>query len=187
MMSKKHVGFESGRAGRNAVFARHRKRGIGTKGRGSVLIEAALVSVFVLIPLTLAIIQYGIVFNATNTLSQVTREGGRAAAVFALKTSAQNPGVGMDADTYIRSRIEAAAASTSLAYDDMKDDIVITPAMGTPARAKGQPIKVSISYAMRKKYFFPWLTGGRAGDGGDDSGFVAMPARITRTATLMIE
>lgn len=169
------------------VVSRRHARGTAARRRGSVLLEAALVSVFVLIPLTLAIIQYGIVFNATNTLSQVTREGARAAAVFALKEESKDPGIGMDADTYIRSRIQAAAASTSLDYNDMKDDIVITPAMNTATsttRVKGEPIKVTISYDMKKKYFFPWLTGGGDSETGT---FAALPPRIARTATMMIE
>ena len=170
----------------------------GSRRRGSVMIEAALVSVFVLIPLTLAIIQYGIIFNATNTLSQVTREGARAAAVFALKTAAQNPGISQNSDQYIVSRIQAAAAPTSL---DMSDaaiargdvSISITPAMNagtsTP-RVKGQPIQVAISYNMRRKYFFPWLSGGGPGtdaNGKATTSFAVMPMVITRTATMMIE
>lgn len=177
---------------------RKMSRGVARR-RGSVLMEAALVSIFVLLPLTLAIIQYGIVFNATNTLSQITREGGRAAAVFALKTSAEQPGVGMDADTYILSRMQVAAASTSLDFNDM--NITISPAMnvagGTPTRVKGQPITVTVSYDMKKKYFFPWLSGG-----GDQTpqeipgapkatfekrSFTPMPKRVVRTSTMMME
>ncbi len=133
----------------------------GGRRRGSVMIEGALVSIFVLISLTLAIIQYGIIFNAPNTLSQVTREGARAAAVFALKTAAQSPGVTQNSDQYIVSRIQAAAAPTSLDMSDAaiaRGDVTIsiTPPLNSETstpRVKGQPIQVSISYNMRRKYF----------------------------------
>lgn len=174
---------------------------LDSRRRGSVMIEAALVSVFVLIPLTLAIIQYGIIFNATNTLSQVTREGARAAAVFALKTADESPGINQTSDQYIISRIQAAAAPTSLDMSDAaiaRGDVTIsiTPAMNSTTstpRVEGQPIQVSISYNMRSKYFFPWLTGGHNPNPTnnaaykDGGGFVAMPAGITRTSTMMIE
>lgn len=49
--------------------------------RGSVLVETAAAVLFLLIPLMLGIIQFGLFYNASNVLSQISREGGRYIAV----------------------------------------------------------------------------------------------------------
>ncbi|HEX8551107.1 MAG TPA: TadE family protein [Abditibacteriaceae bacterium] len=58
--------------------------------RGAVLVEAAAATLFLLIPLLVGIIQFGLFYSATNALSQATREGGRYAAVYGL-TGTKNP------------------------------------------------------------------------------------------------
>lgn len=135
--------------------------------RGSTLIEFALVAP-VLLLITLGIIQYGIIFNATNSVSQITREGARAAAVFALKRDADPPAGA--ADDIIRERVRIAADNASLRRQDITSIIIEAP----NGRAVNQQIKVTVTYDLRKKFIIPALA-------------VGMPQSYTRTATMMIE
>lgn len=107
--------------------------------RGSTLIEFALV-VTLLLVLSLLIVQYGVIMNTTVTLSHLSREGARYAAV--------HPAT----DAAIRSYIQNATPGL-IKYSDMT--ITITPAEGSSSRVSGNPITVTIAYNMQKKLFLP--------------------------------
>ncbi|MCS6863337.1 MAG: pilus assembly protein [Abditibacteriales bacterium] len=107
--------------------------------RGATLVEFALVITFLLI-LSLLIIQYGVIMNTAITLSHLSREGARYAAV--------RPGT----DAAIRSYIQTATPGL-IKYSDMT--ITITPAEGSSTRVSGNPITVTITYNMQRKLFLP--------------------------------
>lgn len=107
--------------------------------RGSTLVEFALV-VTLLLVLSLLIVQYGVIMNATVTLSHLSREGARYAAV--------HPGT----DAAIRSYVQTATPGL-IKYSDMT--ITITPTEGSASRVSGNPITVTITYDMRRKLFLP--------------------------------
>jgi Flp pilus assembly protein TadG len=117
---------------------------------GQTLVETALMLTGVLLPITIGILQFGIVMNATNTLTQLAREGGRYAAVH---------GTEANSDAAIRDYIQAAAAGTSIKPTDLPDANItigmLTVNGVTPARASGNAINVTIKYAMSKKVFVP--------------------------------
>ncbi len=120
--------------------------GLSNQRRGQTLVETALVLSAILLPLTVGILQFGIVLNATNTLTQLAREGGRYAAV-------------RHTDEEIRAYIAQAAAGTSIKAIDLRPtalpDSRITIAMvpATATRTPGNPIQVRITYPMGNKIF----------------------------------
>ncbi len=111
--------------------------------RGTALVEFALVLPILLL-LSMGIIQYGIIFNATNSVSQIAREGGRSAAVNGLKPNG---------DALIEQSVQTAAASTGLVVTPSDLSVAITPALAS--RSAGQPIDVAVTYNMRRKVFLP--------------------------------
>ncbi|HEX8236813.1 MAG TPA: TadE family protein [Abditibacteriaceae bacterium] len=143
---------------------------------GSVLIETAMVLIFVLLPLTVGVIQYFIVFGAANAVTQITRQGGRYAAVFARKNAGETPipAAGSPgcptapcADAYIISRIKQEAAVVNLNPNDVS--VTITPAFAS--RQQYQAVTVTVTYNMSKKKFSP----------------LPVPATYVRSATTMLE
>jgi Flp pilus assembly protein TadG len=107
--------------------------------RGAILVEFAMVLTFLLV-LSLTMIQYGVIMNATVTLSHLSREGARYAAVHPATDSA------------ILSYIQSATPGL-IKYSDMT--ITVSPSQGSAQRVSGNPITVQISYNMQKKLFLP--------------------------------
>ncbi len=107
--------------------------------RGATLVEFALVLTLLLV-LSLTMIQYGVIMNATVTLSHLSREGARYAAVHPATDSA------------ILSYIQTATPGL-VKFSDMT--ITITPTQGSATRVSGNPITVTITYNMQKKLFLP--------------------------------
>lgn len=114
--------------------------GRGRPRRGQAMIEMALV-VSVLLVLTMGIIQYGIIYNATISLTNIARDGARYAAVKCALTEGS--------DDNIRAYMRTAAANTSVRPELL--NISITPA----ARVGGQKLTVNVSYDLRTKLFLP--------------------------------
>jgi Flp pilus assembly protein TadG len=117
---------------------------------GQTLVEAGAILVIFFIPISLGIMQFGLILNATNSLAQIAREGGRYAAVH---------GTEANSDDAIRDYIQAVAAGTTIKRTDLPDaniTIGMLPVNGiTPSRSSGNPIYVKIKYEMRKKVFIP--------------------------------
>lgn len=128
-------------AARRKIIPRRRRR-------AQALVETALVLLAVLVPLTLGIMQFGVYLNATNTLTQLAREGGRFAAVG-------------NSDAAIRDYIRTAAQGTSIRPVDLPDSaIAIAMVPSNASRAAGNPIQIRITYPMSKKIFIGnWLPG----------------------------
>ncbi len=106
---------------------------------GSVIVEFALILPMLLL-LTFGILQYGIIMNASNSLTQISREGARFAAL--------NP----SDDDKIKTRIQAVCSTTPIKYSDLKIDI--NPPLAA-ARTSGTAVTVTVTYPMSKKVFLP--------------------------------
>lgn len=119
---------------------RHTKQ----KRRGQVMVETALVLAGVLLPITVGILQFGIVLNATNTLTQIAREGGRYAAVHGTESGS---------DAAIRTYVRSVASGTSISPTDLTDARIDISMLSGAARSSGNPIVVTVTYPMSKKVF----------------------------------
>ena len=149
--------------------------------RGQTLVEFAMV-VPILILLTAGLIQFAIIFGATNAVSQVTREGSRLAAVFATKKEKSIPltkesnqykkdYLGDDAaDKYIRDRMDDVARAANLNPADI--GVLIEPAPAT--RKIGDAVTVTVVYNLKKKVFMPVIA-------------EAVPSNYTKRSVSMIE
>lgn len=140
---------------------------LGSNRRGQTLLEMALV-VPILLLLVLGIIQYGIINNAAVTLTQLSREGARFAAVHANDTGPDpnDPNGAVDSpDAKIKNYLKKVAAATPIDYKDIANSITITPPEGQ--RTVGsvpKAITVAFTYPLTKKMFlvpasFPGLSG----------------------------
>ncbi|HEX8463975.1 MAG TPA: TadE family protein [Abditibacterium sp.] len=132
--------------------------------RGQTMVETALVMTFILLPLTLGLIQFGLVLNASNTMTQIAREAGRYAAVHCQEATFDStatvtlasgiapapPATGAQAS--LRYYLWTVTTPTGIRWDDIRNNIVVDPAPGS-ARTSGQPISVTITYPMTRKVF----------------------------------
>ncbi len=126
---------------------------------GQTLVETALILVVVLLPLTLGIIQFGLIFNATNTMTQIAREAGRYAAVHCKEATFDGPDTAPAAGAQgsLKFYLKTVADQTGIKWDSIKDSVVVTPA--TPAtRTKGDAVTVSVTYPMKNKVFLGSLS-----------------------------
>jgi Flp pilus assembly protein TadG len=106
---------------------------------GSTLVEFALILPLLLL-LSLCVIQYGLILNTTISLSHLTREGARYAAV------------APTTDLGIKDRIRDVTPAP-LKYSDLH--VYIAPMEGSDQRVSPNPITVTITYDMSKKVFLP--------------------------------
>lgn len=121
---------------------------------GQTIVETSLVLAFILLPLTLGLLQFGIILNAANTMTQIAREGGRYAAVHGQQDTFDGPATAPAAgkQASLRYYLKTVADPTGIRWADIQNNIVVTPA--TPAaRVSGQPVSVSVTYPMSKKVF----------------------------------
>lgn len=111
--------------------------------RASTLVETALVLPILLV-LSMFIIQYGIFMNAAVSLTNLSREGARYAAV--------QPST----DAGIKQRMKDVCPA-SLRWSDVSNAISISPSEGDSYRKVGsrQLITVEIEYDMKNKLFLP--------------------------------
>ena len=138
--------FFSRSAARSRQFSRPGRR------NGSTLVETALCLTFVLLPLLLGGLQFGLVLTTTHALQQVSREAGRFAAIHygeptfdGSETQTGTAGSGPSLKNYLRT----VADDNDIPWDDIKNNITVSPAVG--ARTSGQPITVTIKYPMIKR------------------------------------
>ena len=129
----------SGVAGRE-VEPRNRRR-------GQTLMELALL-LPVLLVLVMGMVQFGIVANKRLALSHTSRDGGRFAAVNALKP---------DIDSQIRARIISMGQGHGLTLTE--NDISLSPTQNTSTnltnRQQYNALTVVITYNMRTNLFLP--------------------------------
>jgi Flp pilus assembly protein TadG len=149
---------------------------------GLAMLELAVVMPALLF-LTMGLIQFGIFYNATGTLTYLARVGARYAAIQAISTNVvvtdadTKAAVTMTSDAAIRNYIRLKSIGTSIQKEDLPDSaITISPAMGNSNRVSGQPITVTIVYDLRNKAFV-----------GRSFGGVARIGNYTTTMTHVIE
>ena len=118
---------------RNMFGSRRRRFGV-------VLVETALIFPM-LLALTFGVIQYGIIMNASNALSNIAREGARNAAL--------NP----FNDVNVKAIIKQQCAKTAINYSDITS-ITFDPPTAA-ARTPGTLLTVTLTYPMSKKVFLP--------------------------------
>jgi Flp pilus assembly protein TadG len=139
-------------------------RPIQRKRRASALVEFALILPLLLF-LILGLIQYGITYNTTLTITNLSRDAARFAAMRALDatplpagtTALPNPpdvSTGStDPDQKIKTYIYRSSRNFGVKYADLT--IAITPNNGNVNRQRGNPIAVKVTYDMGKKLFLP--------------------------------
>jgi Flp pilus assembly protein TadG len=127
----------------------------GKRRSGSAMVEFAIVVPFLLV-LTMGLVQYGMLSNASSVVTNLTREGARYGAVHATETDTTLNGTSFPTDTAIKRYIQQVAEPTTIGAAGVPDDsISISPAVGDPSRKSGNPITVTITYDMRRKLFLP--------------------------------
>lgn len=140
--------------------------------RGSTLVETALCLAFVLLPLAMGGMQFGLVLTTTHALQEVSREAGRFSAVHWGETTFDGNDTQGDKTGQVSSLqnyLKDVAQANKIPWADIKNNIVVSPAFG--ARNSGQPITVSITYPMKKRSiigqlgFWKETTPGDAADG----------------------
>ena len=127
---------------------RIRRRG---RRHGMAMLEFAMVLPIIL-ALLLNMIQFGLLSQATEIVTNLSREGARFATQRASAT---------DAD--IQSYVLTQAEQTALGRGDLS--VVITPAQGTgtSARQVGGQVKVEVAYNLSRRIFLPgtrWMLAG---------------------------
>jgi Flp pilus assembly protein TadG len=142
--------------------------------RGQTIVETALVLTGILLPLTLGLLQFGIIYNSTNTLQHLGREAGRFAAVHGTETtfdSADTQTSPASLKYYIKT---LCASSGSIKYSDLT---ISTSPSALSSRSPGQPISVTLTYPMSKKIFI----------GKALPGLSALANNYTVTSTFLLE
>lgn len=140
------------------AFASRRRR----TRRGSTLVETAICLSFVLLPLALGGLQFGLVLTTTHAMEQISREAGRFAAINYGQATFDNDdkqGDSANQASSLRNYIKHVAADNGIPYNDISGvsvggkpasgNITVSPATGS--RFSGQPITVSITYPMKKR------------------------------------
>lgn len=148
-------------------FAGRRSRCVSRRG-ASVMVETALCMTLILLPLTLGILQFGVVLNASNQVEQISREGARFAAIhcgegtFDDDENQANP---PSLKYYLKNSV--VQSKTGILWSDLNSPNgsirVFYPASITSANPDGQPISgqgvsVKITYPMKRKLFIGSLT-----------------------------
>ena len=129
---------------RYSINRRRTQRGSAT------LVEFALVA-SILMVFTMAIIQYGIIANAVNALSHISRDAARYAAVHGLEGTADAAASATTPNNAsIRSEIKRMCDISPINYSD----VTVTITYPNPL-VNGKPVTVSLSYNLSKKFFMP--------------------------------
>lgn len=117
-----------------------KKTRISPKRRGAAIVEMAFV-VIILLALTLGLIQWGIIFNASISITNLSREAARYAAV--------HPETDAGIQTYVSSNPPPGIRAQDLT-------VTVVPSEADPNRkTKGMPIRVIVRYNMARKLFLP--------------------------------
>ena len=137
---------------------------------GAVLVEFAVVSVFLLIML-FGIIQYSIILTSLNTMQQITREGARYYSVH------YADGQGTDNNetiNYMQSVAKGSFITNSLISNST---VAINAVPSTGTLAADSPVQVSLTYNMAQRTFF----------GGFVPGVTTGTNNVTKSTVTLIE
>ena len=147
--------------------------------RASTLVETMLCLIFVLLPLLLGGLQFGMVLTTTHSLQQISRESGRFAAIHYGEPTFDGPdtqGNASGSDPSLKHYLRQVAEDNDIPWNDIKDKITVSPGVGS--RSSGQPITVTIKYPMGKRsilgkpgeavlFFAPEKSGAKDAKGND--------------------
>ena len=140
----------------------------GWRRKGQALVEMAFV-MGILMMLSLGIVQFGIVYSTSIQLTNLAREGARFGAIHG-----SDPNVEAQVEDYVQKNCKG----TTIPVADLPDGaIAVVAANKTP----GYPIKVTLVYDMRKKFFIPTMPIGFMSN--NDNRW----SQFTQTATMTIE
>ena len=120
---------------------------------GSTLIETALCLSFILLPLLLGGLQFGLVLTTTQALEQVSRESGRFAAVHygeGTFDGADTQGNAAGSDPSLLNYVKRVSEANGIPWNDIKSNVKVSP-NSKASRYSGQPITVTITYPMNKR------------------------------------
>ena len=185
--NRKGTGHNEAKAGSSSARQNRRRR------RGSQLVEFALVLPFLLI-LTLGLVQYGLIYNTALTITNLSRDSARYAAINSKNTqptTAPSIAVGStDPNTKIRDYVKRISGNFGVNYNDLA--VTITPDNYTESgRNPGNPIKLTVAYDMKKKLFLPTRFGWYMGKDPDGSphfaGVTFYSGTYTVTTYMVIE
>lgn len=134
---------------------RTRSRFRSLKRRASVMVETSLCLAFILLPITLGVVQYGIILSAMHQLDQLAREGGRYASVHAGEINFDSSETTSGS---LRNYLKGIADGKGvIPWSDISSGITASPALGS--RTSGQPLTVTITYSLKKKFFLASFPG----------------------------
>ncbi len=126
-----------------------KRRCVAGRRRGQALLEFALIAP-IFVALALGVVQFGLLTQATEIVTNLTRDGARYAAFGPEKT---------DAD--IRKFIIGQASQTPLRRgtdNTVNNDLSITIAPAEGSRNRGAQLTVTVTYNLRSRIFLP-ITG----------------------------
>ncbi len=117
--------------------------------RGVVMIEFCIAFFFIFLPLCMALLQYGMIIQATLAMNNLSREAGRYASVNSLNAKD---------DTDLKNYITSNALGLGIVIKDPTNDIVISPKYNDPlaatkTRVRYNPITISITYNLNPRSF----------------------------------
>lgn len=117
-----------------------------SRRRGVVLIEFCAAFFCIFLPLCMALLQYGMIIQATSAMNNISREAGRYASVTSLTAND---------DTALKTYITTNAAGMGITVNTA--DVTVSPAPNTTTRTTNRvrysPITINISYSMSQKSF----------------------------------
>jgi Flp pilus assembly protein TadG len=158
--------------------------------RGSATVELALIAPLLML-MMFGLIQYGIIWNSMVSVSQLTRDATRYAAVHGTEAGFDGPSVANG--TSLRSYIMANCSnSAGLSYANIGDSHVfagymdnstnpptfVVNTVGTPKRKSFLPITVEIDYDLSQRIYTNGLVPGVG---------YWKTNRVTKRCTMMIE
>lgn len=142
-----------------------------SRRHGQALVELAFVTT-ILLSLTMGLIQWGMIYNASISLTNIARDGARYAAVHGTESNVEAL-----VEDYVQTRLVVGTAIPASALPDAN----ITVSFPNTNATSGQPIRVSVEYDMRRKFILPSGKWGFLADTNNRW------SRFTTTATMMIE
>lgn len=139
----------------NLLLRARSGRPLSARGRrrGTTLIETALCLGFVLLPLVLGGLQFGLVLTTTHALEQISREAGRFAAAHYTEPTfggAETQGDAANSKPSLTHYLRDVSKSNGIPWNDIKDNITVSQERVGDSNGP-QAVTISITYPMRKR------------------------------------
>ena len=132
---------------------RHTRFGSRPRGHarrnGQAIVETGFV-IIGLLALSMGLLQIGIIYSASLTLTNLTREAARFAAVHG---TVPMPSLRDQVIAELRRKAQGTTINPNDLHNSSVQVIVPTPPPGQTVT--GRPVRVEVNYDMRKKFFLP--------------------------------